>query len=700
MIAIPPYVPQSVESISRNEWDIAHRLWAGSLQDLLLVESIGTAINNIPDLSQFLDTFFTAQLSEPEYPDIELLRLVFLLYVRACASLATDPALTSADIFTPDRLLNFATLYTKSNAKVVRNCFQQITDHITYVSELYLQSIGTITKFYTSFVNDVLTDTELHQLLAISTGLDALFAASDPIARLFESSEELVTSLVELYDGPLRKTAVKVSDESSNDKIRLVRAVKLTLLSMFNNLIDACFFSHFGYATNLHDWEVLEKTQDNPDQDGNLETIHHFNNMLLDLIERSGIDKPVTSLIDAPLIIDVELEASLGNKISKVNREKFHGEDELLEFLVLSMEHLRAFCTSTESHLRRKQQMRSLKSTLQAPRPTPSIPVEPVPQLDNHIKMTTLISQVNDLFPDLGAGFVEACLEHYNGSVEQVIIQLLEHNLPSELQKLDRALPRKPMIADKETDERASDMMKDLSLSEDSQLRNRRNIFDNDEFDVFAGKKVNTQQIHRGKQNRGTANQLLDDKSFVQSEKASLLERITNIYEDEIDDTYDDVGMPTGRVDLGAVEDGSEDIVRERKTEMDPGIIHESDLVHAFVNNITVFDRSAASRRSPQRTQLKKVTGMTDEQLEGWCIMFSRNPRKQRILDKYALWDGQQTDLQEAAPTQKQTERNSRPSKTPAQERNYKDKNKAKIANHSRKKMHDKKLGRSMPPPS
>lgn len=123
----------------------------------------------------------------------------------------------------------------------------------------------------------------------------------------------------------------------------------------------------------------------------------------------------------------------------------------------------------------------------------------------------------------------------------------------------------------------------------------------------------------------GTADKLLDDKSFVQSEKANLLERIANIYEDEIDDTYDDVGLPTGKVDLGAVEDGSEDVVRERKTVMDPGIIHESDLVHAFVNNITVFDRSAASRRSPQRAQLRKATGMTDEQLEGWSIMFSRN---------------------------------------------------------------------------
>lgn len=118
---------------------------------------------------------------------------------------------------------------------------------------------------------------------------------------------------------------------------------------------------------------------------------------------------------------------------------------------------------------------------------------------------------------------------------------------------------------------------------------------------------------------------MLDDKTFVQSEKANLLQRIADIYEDEIDDTYDDVGMPTGKVDLGSVEDGSEEVVKQRKNEMDPGILYESDLVHTYVNNVKVFERSAASRRSSERAMLKKATGMTDEQLEGWSIMFSRN---------------------------------------------------------------------------
>jgi hypothetical protein len=200
--------------------------------------------------------------------------------------------------------------------------------------------------------------------------------------------------------------------------------------------------------------------------------------------------------------LDIEIEASLGNKISKINREKFHGEDEQLEFLVLSMEHLRALCSTTESHQRRKQQMKAVKSSLNAPtavRATPNVN-STTPVLDeSYIKMTALISQILDLFPDLGEGFVEACLKHFANDVEQVTNHLLEDTLPTELANMDRSLTRKPMAVQNTIDEQDSQKMKDLSLQDDIHLRSRRNVFDNDEFDVFAGKKVSQQQAHRGK---------------------------------------------------------------------------------------------------------------------------------------------------------------------------------------------------------
>jgi hypothetical protein len=55
-----------------------------------------------------------------------------------------------------------------------------------------------------------------------------------------------------------------------------------------------------------------------------------------------------------------------------------------------------------------------------------------------HIHRMSLISQVQDLFPDLGSGFVLKLLDEYNDDVEQVISHLLEDSLPAHLEKADR----------------------------------------------------------------------------------------------------------------------------------------------------------------------------------------------------------------------------------------------------------------------
>ncbi|KAG2178817.1 hypothetical protein INT43_001663, partial [Umbelopsis isabellina] len=693
---IPPYVPSSVEGISEGEWKAAHQIWIGSLKELLEADNIEAAIMDTVDLGPFLDTFTAAQLSpSATTQDYDIMKLVFILYVRASDSLSPASKLIHADMFAPDLLMGLATLYNKSNQKVVRKCFRKMISNIPDLMDRFTQSIEPISRFYTSVASSALDHTQLTQILALSSGLDALLASSVEVARSFEASADLLSSIIALYEGGLSRAAVKAAGSKQNDAALLIRTIKLTIISIFNHLIDGCFFSYYGYTTSLHDFEILESIDVVPADQHNMEAVHYLNNKILDLIEKSGLDKSVNSLIDAPLIMDVEIESYLGKRVAKVNKLAFDNEEEQLEFLVLSMEHLRAMSSNNESHQRRKQQFLALKLSTPEQNVTQTNVPRSVEELD--MKTVQLISQVLDLFPDLGEGFVEACLQHYGGDIEQVTNSLLEDSLPENLAQLDRSMPRLP--SGFVSEDQPTAMMKDLTLENNSELQKRRNIFDNDEFDVFAGKKVDQKQVHRGKVNRGDANRMLDDKSFVQSEKANLLQRIADIYEDEIDDTYDDVGMPTGKVDLGSVEDGSEEVVKQRKTEMDPGILYESDLVHTYVNNVKVFERSAASRRSPERASLKKATGMTDEQLEGWSIMFSRNPRKQKILDKYALYDGQQTELTnsttEPAPQKPGKER---PPRTAAQERNYKDKNKSKFANHNRKKMHDKKLGKSMAP--
>ena len=58
-----------------------------------------------------------------------------------------------------------------------------------------------------------------------------------------------------------------------------------------------------------------------------------------------------------------------------------------------------------------------------------------------HVHRMSQITQVQDLFPDLGAGFVSRCLEEYGEDVELVVASLLSESLPAHLANADRAEP-------------------------------------------------------------------------------------------------------------------------------------------------------------------------------------------------------------------------------------------------------------------
>jgi activating signal cointegrator complex subunit 2 len=59
--------------------------------------------------------------------------------------------------------------------------------------------------------------------------------------------------------------------------------------------------------------------------------------------------------------------------------------------------------------------------------------------------MESKISQIKDLFPDYGKGFLAACLEVYNQNPEEVIQRILEGTLHEDLQSLDTSLDTIPM---------------------------------------------------------------------------------------------------------------------------------------------------------------------------------------------------------------------------------------------------------------
>ena len=131
---------------------------------------------------------------------------------------------------------------------------------------------------------------------------------------------------------------------------------------------------------------------------------------------------------------------------------------------------------------------------------------------NNAGEVDILISQVLDLLPNLGEGFVQSCLEYFDNSPEQVINTLLEENLPPHLSKLDRNLPKQVPL---------KTLSNTISHEEHQKLQNqediastRKNIYDGDEFDINIHDTVDISRIHRGKQRRAkNANALLDEGS-------------------------------------------------------------------------------------------------------------------------------------------------------------------------------------------
>ncbi|CAN9119063.1 unnamed protein product [Alternaria alternata] len=244
-----------------------------------------------------------------------------------------------------------------------------------------------------------------------------------------------------------------------------------------------------------------------------------------------------------------------------------------------------------------------------------------------HVHRMSMISQIQDLFPDLGAGFIVKCLDEYNDDIEQITAHLLEDSLPPHLSEADRseklptpATPSQPLPPPRSS----------------QHIPERRNVFDGDEFDQLA---IDTSRLHMGRRGQDlNADKILSDRSKAPAKSAIMAALAAfDSDDDERDDTYDaeDVGASVDTAAPGPGEDA------------DLGDKNEEALFRAYTMSPELFGRESEIRRGKARTALKSETGMTDEAIEGWAIMMGRNPRQFRRLEaKFSNFHGQQRELQ------------------------------------------------------
>ncbi|EYE97416.1 ASCC2 family CUE domain-containing protein [Aspergillus ruber CBS 135680] len=258
-----------------------------------------------------------------------------------------------------------------------------------------------------------------------------------------------------------------------------------------------------------------------------------------------------------------------------------------------------------------------------------------------HAHRMSLVTQIQDLFPDLGSGYVIRLLDYYGDNPETVVAHLLDSSLPPELQSLDQTedlfIPQSiinpdPMAPNSPPPE----------IAEADESFARKNIFDND-VDLaelaHSNDPAARSKLRFGRENDLTADDILADRSKHAANKAAIISALATFDsdDDERDDTYDaaDVG---GTVDTVPASTDAEVEAQNRRTTAED---LDLSLFKSYRSNPGLFTRDSATRRSQPRTSLKGETGMTDEAIEGWAVMLQRDPKRlSKLEDRLALSAG------------------------------------------------------------
>jgi activating signal cointegrator complex subunit 2 len=274
-----------------------------------------------------------------------------------------------------------------------------------------------------------------------------------------------------------------------------------------------------------------------------------------------------------------------------------------------------------------------------------------------HIHRMSKISQVQDLFPDLGSGFITKLLDEYDEDVEIVTAHLLEDSLPEHLVNLDRS--EQLQIQGHDNFENRHHTTAVFSPRSTPPLPERRNVFDNDEFDNLA---VDASKLHIGKARQDlTADHLL---SSSRTDKAAILAALARFDsdDDERDDTYD-------AADVGGTVDNSLDTDRDAAAAED---LAERRLFQTWKANPACFERDATTRKSQARAALKRETKWTDEAIEGWAIMLQREPVRVKNLERrLGEWRGEQQSISRSGWTEHATDDSGAEGELPARGGGY-----------------------------
>ncbi|XP_061586679.1 activating signal cointegrator 1 complex subunit 2 [Cololabis saira] len=288
-------------------------------------------------------------------------------------------------------------------------------------------------------------------------------------------------------------------------------------------------------------------------------------------------------------------------------------------------------------------------------------------------ELDSLLSCIKDLLPDLGEGFLLACLEEYDYNTELVINNILEDRLAPHLDTLDRALPR-PVKEDLPT-----------------VLNNRSNVFDDDEFDVFRRDQVDMSRVWKGRREGEGVREMLNDKQHIAEQKARYL-----AYETVVDEVEVVPGESADGFSLDDYDDEYDDTY-------DVNQVGANDL-----DGDSLLNRRPFTVPQILRKGVKEEYEVQDDEEEEEDALQNNTNRDQFVQDPALLRE--RAEARRATMQQRKGFRPQRPSNVVGQpkgqgqsletflDRRKKEANKNRTANHNRRSMADRKRNKGMIP--
>lgn len=288
-------------------------------------------------------------------------------------------------------------------------------------------------------------------------------------------------------------------------------------------------------------------------------------------------------------------------------------------------------------------------------------------------ELESLLSCIRDLLPDLGEGFLLACLEEYNYNSELVINNILEDCLAPNLDKLDRTMPR-PVKED----------LPDV-------LNTRSNVFDDDEFDIFRRDQVDMSRIWKGRRKGENTRDMLNDKQHIAEQRDRY-----QAYETVVDEVVIEPGESAAAYGLDDYDDEYDDTY-------DMNQVGANDLDGDSLLNRRPFTVPLVLRKGNKAEDEEEGEDEEEDQA------LPNNVNRDQFVQDPALLR-ERAEARRAAMHQRKGYRPERPSNVVGQpkgqgqtletflDRRKKEANKSRVSNHNRRTMADRKRNKGMIP--